>query len=156
MEKRKGEDDDKQQAKRTRNKTRPPLSRAVCTVMVEYLLEEKKPEEERLPWFAWLDILKETDFPQFVKGISHKKRFQLWIESLDVREKEGKHVLCLKGSGKLVPCREDFSRIIREAHREMGEFTPNRIETANQKGRTKIVHNQVDKCLRLVSYVPYH
>ncbi len=154
LEKTEANNADKLVRKRKRNSTRPPLSRAVYNVIIEYILETRTtPDESRLPWKRWLDILKETSFRKFANGMSCKKRFLNWVEFLDVEERDGENVLCLKHSQtpcrKIVPCLEDFSKVIRNAHTGTGEFAN---ETINQVKKTqKFEHNPFEKCMRMVS-----
>ena len=121
--------------------------------MIDFILEERRPDGVHKPWSKWLTDLMQTDFPRFANGMSYRKRFLNWISILDVKEKEGKDVLCVKASKVTIPCMEELSRIIRNAHRETGEFASecNKNINRNSLESQQPKHNQVEKCLRLVS-----
>ena len=144
--------------KRTRLTSRPPLSKNLIAHMIDFLIqEERRPIPDITPvWTrSWLELLTEdTEIKLYAKGLSLKQRFLNWLRVLDVLTlDDGTHKLCLAGSKKVVPCKEEFQKIIRDAHRSTGEFEmsgADKLPVASlQHGRPR-KHNSVDKCIKMV------
>ena len=139
--------------RKTRLTSRPPLSKKLISLMIDFLIQEdRRPVPDNTPvWTSsWLELLiEDTELKHYTKGLSIKQRFLNWLKALDVFvTDDGIHQLCLANSSRIVPCKEEFQKIIRDAHRSTGEFEISCAE--KQPGNTK-KHNSVEKCIRMVS-----
>lgn len=143
--------------KKTRRASKPPLSRTLISLMIDFLTEdERRPVPDDTPVWSetWREILKsDTEIGHCVKGLSFKQRFFTWLRVLDLDEKDGQKVLILAGSRKLVPCKDEIPKIIRDAHRATGEFKREAFESSDKKGKSKgnANHNSAERCIKLVS-----
>jgi len=144
--------------KRIRITSRPPLSRKLICIMIDFLIQEdRRPVPDDTPvWTrSWLELLAEdTELGQYTKGLSIKQRFLNWLKVLDVFVTEdGVHQLCIAGSNRIVPSKEEFRKIIRDAHRSTGEFESSSAEkqcgAMQSKGNPK-KHNSIEKCIKMI------
>ena len=145
--------------KKIRITSRPPLSRKLICIMIDFLIQEdRRPVPDDTPvWTrSWLELLAEdTELGQYTKGLSIKQRFLNWLKVLDVFVTEdGIHQLCIAGTNRIVPSKEEFRKIIRDAHRSTGEFESSDAEkqcgAMQLKGNPK-KHNSVENCIKMVS-----
>lgn len=153
-----------QPAKKKRRTSRPPLSKTLISIMIDFLIhEDRRPIPDNTPvWTqSWLELLKEdTELKFYAKGLSLKQRFFNWLRLLEVFVLEdGVHRLCLAGTKRIVPCKEEFQKIIRDAHRSTGEFE----DCCSDKAAPSFAsvakfrkHNSVEKCIRMVSRLLLH
>ena len=148
--------------KKTRHASRPVLSRVLINIMIDFLLQEDtRPVPEDTPvWTeAWGELLKEdTEIKSYARGISVKHRFLKWMKMLDLITGEDEEPrLCIAGSKKLLPSKDEVPRIIRDAHRMVGEFKASDLQerrednTEEAKSCKKDKHNSVEKVIKLVS-----
>ena len=146
-------------SKKIRITSRPPLSRRLISAMIDFLIQEDhRPIPDNTPvWTqSWLELLlMDTEIKQYTKGLSVRSRFLTWLRLLDVLvTDDGIHHLCLAGSNRIVPCKEEFQKIIRDAHRSTGEFEASTSEknssTLPQHGHMN-KHNSAEKCIKMVS-----
>ena len=148
---------------RQRVASRPPISRTVYNLILQFLRERKLREDDpsiqETPWRTWLVLFKEApDFQRLKKkNKSVRSHFMSWVNYLQVKKVNHKDVLCAKPSGKIIVPKEDFARVIREAHCGNGEFTP-KVEDVrigkNKKMRKR--HNNLQKTFNLVCLFNSH
>ena len=141
--------------KKARKVLRPPLSKNLINILTDFLIQEDRrpvPGDSPVWRRPWLALLREdTDLQMYAKELSLKQRFVKWLNALDVRTTgDGEFHLCLAVSKKIVPCKEDFRRIIRDAHRSTGEFEMINAKENLKQEKSK-VHNSAKKCIRMVS-----